>query len=176
MCIRDRLSEDVQRVVAHDQRDDTLHVLAEHYQAGRTLRQHVAAIHAMCAAGDLVALDSRGRPELAWAVADPEDKQSRVELAYEYGLTTVPAHKAVRDGINAVAERLEPDVAGKPHLLVHARCVHLIREFEGYVWDPAAARSGGDQKDAPLKREDHAMDTLRYVCAQVRRGAPISAS
>lgn len=144
--------------VAHDLSDDVLHVIAEHYQANMTLRDHVAAMDGMRRADRNLAL--------AWCVADPEERQSRIELASEHGIDTRPAQKGVRDGLNAVAERLDLDVLGRPHLVVHDCCPHVIREFEGYVWDPAQGRA--DQRDAPLKRADHAMDVIRYVAMELR--------
>ena len=39
-------------------------------------------------------------------------------------------------------------------------CPNLIREIEGYVWDPKLGEKG---IDAPLKRDDHALDALRYA-------------
>jgi len=76
-------------------------------------------------------------------------------------MPTVKAKKEIRAGISAVAERLAPDAEGRPHLVVHSNCTNLIREIEGYVWD--TRRSKADQPDRPLKKEDHAMDALRYL-------------
>jgi hypothetical protein len=38
--------------------------------------------------------------------------------------------------------------------------VNLIREIEGYVWDSKEAEKGYDE---PLKKDDHAVDALRYA-------------
>jgi len=86
----------------------------------------------------------------------------------EHGIENIEAHKDIRRGINAVAERLTPDVQGKPHLVFHDCCVETIREIESYVW---AQRHSGhqDQPDAPLKANDHAMDELRYQCVALQR-------
>lgn len=40
------------------------------------------------------------------------------------------------------------------------QCSNLVREIEGYVWDEKKARLG---QDAPLKKNDHAVDALRYA-------------
>ena len=66
-----------------------------------------------------------------------------------------------------MAERLAPDANGNPHLLVHDCCRHLINEMEGYVWN--VTRSKADGPDVPLKRNDHAMDALRYICFRLQR-------
>ena len=41
-------------------------------------------------------------------------------------------------------------------------CTNLIREIEGYVWNPKSAKTGEDE---PLKQNDHAVDALRYALA-----------
>ena len=143
-------------IAAVDPADDTIHILAEHYRAEWTIRQHADAMRAM--------FELHGQPELI--IADPEDKASRLTLATEHDLPTVKAKKAVRAGISAVAERLQPDAEGRPHLLIHDRCGNLIREMEGYVWD--TRRSKADQPDKPLKKDDHAMDALRYLVYYLR--------
>ena len=40
-----------------------------------------------------------------------------------------------------------------PNLYIFKNCVNLIREFKGYFW-------GAEER--PVKRDDHAMDELRY--------------
>jgi phage terminase large subunit-like protein len=146
---------------AWDQRDDVLHVYRQHYRSGWTTKQH----------GDWINEVSKGEPMPEFTVADPENLDARITLANECELETLPALKMVREGINAVAERLRPDAEGRPHLVVHvdnpetgrAGCPDVVREFENYVWDE---RQGGktDQPDKPLKRDDHAMDVVKYVC------------
>ncbi len=145
-------------VLALDTSDDTLHVVAEHYQADWTLSQHATKL--------LELKEIYGEPR--WIVADPEDRGSRLALSREHGISNVPAKKgkgSVRNGINDVCERLAFDVEGKPHLLVHDNCKHLIHEFETYVWDE---RGVGESRDSPKPRQkDHALDALRYACTKL---------
>ena len=145
---------------AVDPSDDTLHLIDEHYRAEWTLRQHAAAYRRMIAT----------HPPPVWFVADPADRGARLSLAREHDIQTVGALKktgSVRAGINAVSERLAPDVEGRPHLLIHDRCVHTIREFEQYVW--ATTNTKNDLPDAPRKKNDHAMDALAYMCFRLNR-------
>jgi phage terminase large subunit-like protein len=146
---------------AHDHSDDTIHITGMRYQAERTMSQHAEALRALWS--------RLGEP--SWIVADPEDKGSRLALAREHGMATLKARKSIRPGISAVAERLALDAQGRPHLLIHntPELAPLIREIEGYVWD--AKNSKADQPDKPLKKDDHAMDALRYLCMQVARSA-----
>ena len=145
---------------AHDPGDDVLHLVAMHYARELTLSQHVAAWRALVA----------DHPPVEWIVADPEDRSARLSMAREHDIGTVAATKDVRSGINAVAERLAPDVEGRPHLVVHDHpsLAPFLREIEGYVWKPIDGKRDG--ADAPAKRDDHAMDMARYLCMQVRRG------
>jgi phage terminase large subunit-like protein len=150
-------------LAAVDPKDDTVHIIDEHYKAEWTLARHAEAMKEM--------FQKRGRP--ITIIADPEDRGSRLSLASEHDLSTVKARKEVRAGINAVAERLAPDVEGLPHLVVHDRCRNLIREIEGYVW-AKTTRATTAAKDAPRKVDDHAMDSLRYLCRFLQRGAIVA--
>ena len=48
-------------------------------------------------------------------------------------------------------------LVGAPKLYIFASCVNMIREIKGYMWA---------DNDVPVKRDDHAMDELRYyVCS-----------
>jgi len=49
-------------------------------------------------------------------------------------------------------------------LFVHERCKRLRDEIAGYAWDTKAAERG---EDVPIKRDDHAVDPLRYVLQSV---------
>jgi phage terminase large subunit-like protein len=142
--------------IALDPKDDVLHVFDEHYRAGWTIQQHAAL------------LQGRRVPDLY--IADPEDAGARLTLAREHGISTVPARKDVRAGVNAVAERLALDVVRRPHLLIHRRCLNTVNEIEGYRWAPRAGRER-DAADAPLKANDHAMDALRYGAMHFRGAA-----
>jgi phage terminase large subunit len=45
-------------------------------------------------------------------------------------------------------------------LLIHERCHRLREELAGYLWDSKKAERG---EDDPVKKDDHAVDPLRYV-------------
>ena len=143
-------------------KDDTLEVIAEHYQEQWTISQHASAIHKLLA----------GR-EVFWTVADPEDRGARLSLAREHGIPTVAAKKApgsVRSGINDISERLAINpISGQPALVVHECCTNLIREMESYCWAPSR---GAEVKDAPGSgQSDHAIDALRYCCSKLARSS-----
>jgi PBSX family phage terminase large subunit len=71
------------------------------------------------------------------------------------------ALNAVGDGIRTVASLLATD-----RLKIHASCEHLRREITTYVWDDKEQIKG---IDAPVKRDDHGVDALRYGLATTRQ-------
>jgi len=147
---------------AVDPSDDVVHVIGEHYQSEWILSQHAAKITSMT---------NHGSPALQWIVADPEDRGSRLALSREHGISTVVAKKQIRAGVNAVCERLAFDVAGNTHLLIHSGAApNLVREMESYVWDTRSSK-GSDPRDLPRKKNDHAVDALRYGCMALSSSA-----
>ena len=144
-------------LAAVDPRDEVVHVYRCHYQREWTLRQHADAIHAL---NDVW-------PE--WIVADCEDRGSRLALSRDHDIHTLPSKKgkgSVRAGINRVCELLAPDANGFPHLVLHDHpsMKPVIKEFESYSW-ATTQQTRRDQPDAPMKRNDHAMDAIRYMCS-----------
>lgn len=68
----------------------------------------------------------------------------------------------VRKANNAVVSgiRLVSTLLGAERLvIVGPNCPDLVREMASYVWDPKATQRG---TDAPLKKDDHGPDALRY--------------
>ncbi|MFE2433329.1 PBSX family phage terminase large subunit [Streptomyces sp. NPDC059409] len=91
-----------------------------------------------------------------YVVVDPS-AASFIQQLHRDRLTPVPADNSVLDGIRMVSSLL---ASGK--LLIHRSCAELIKEIQGYVWDPKAALLG---EDKPLKSNgnDHGLDALRYA-------------
>ena len=44
----------------------------------------------------------------------------------------------------------------------------LAEEIEGYVWAPGA--DGKPQKEAPVDKDNHSLDTARYMVAELDLG------
>lgn len=124
-------------------------------------------------AGDITRL-SRGESYTA-TIAD-HDAEDRATL-HAAGIDTIPAYKAVGVGIQAVQDRLRPAGDGRPRLFLLrdslvARDERLVeakkplcteQEIDGYVWEKAA--DGRPVKEAPVKLDDHGVDTMRYAVA-----------
>jgi phage terminase large subunit len=112
-----------------------------------------------------------------WTVAD-HDAEDRATLD-SCGIPTLPAHKAVKPGIEAVQKRLRRAGDGKPRLFVLKGCTverdsrlieakkpaSTVEEFPAYVWAPTLPNRA--MKEEPTKVHDHGMDALRYLVAEV---------
>ncbi len=87
---------------------------------------------------------------------DPSAEAFQLELR-KRGMHVVHANNDVENGIQMMTSEMK-----KGNLYVCEECVNTIREIESYVWDPKSALRGDDE---PMKKDDHAVDALRYVIA-----------
>lgn len=87
---------------------------------------------------------------------DPSAAAFKVEMR-KRGMATVDANNEVLDGITMLSNELN-----RGTLVICKECKNTIREIEGYVWDTKSAERG---KDEPVKKDDHAVDALRYIIA-----------
>lgn len=85
---------------------------------------------------------------------DPAALSFRIE-ASRRGLPCKEANNDVLPGIQAVQRFI-----AQKNLLIHKSCTNLREQLANYQWDPKAADRGVDK---PLKNEDHACDSLRYL-------------
>ncbi len=136
--------------------DGNVYVVAEHYRAGEGVDFHADAIRAISARLGWKT-DEKGRLRaLIDSAADQRtlaSSRSVSELFYERGiLVNTNVTKDVFSGIAQVKSYLNPK-NGLPDLYIFNCCPNMIREFKGYFWG-----SG----ESPVKRDDHAMDELRY--------------
>lgn len=117
-----------------------------------------------------------GGDPLPRAIICDHDAEDRATLSRHLGLMTIPAHKTVSDGIQAVAARLRPAGDGQPRLMYFRNCLVdpdpelvlakkpkcTVEEFDSYVWD---TRNGAKRGEQPVKESDHGMDADRYMVA-----------
>ncbi len=87
---------------------------------------------------------------------DPSAEAFQIELRRK-GIHIVHANNSVDDGIQIMTSEMK-----KGNLYVCSECTNTIREIESYVWDSKAAEKGYDE---PMKKDDHAVDALRYCIA-----------
>lgn len=85
---------------------------------------------------------------------DPSAASFQVQLWRDNVPHVVDADNEVLGGIRSIATLLSNDL-----LRFHRRAEATVQELSNYVWDPKAQERG---EDAPLKREDHGPDALRY--------------
>ncbi len=134
--------------------DGNIYVVAEHYMAEQDIDYHAEQLHLISnklqwhreSNGNLNALidSAAGQRTLA-------NSKSVSELFYDRGINVnMHINKDLFSGIAKVKSYLN----GKgPKLYIFSCCVNLIREFKGYFWG---------QGERPIKRDDHALDELRY--------------
>lgn len=84
---------------------------------------------------------------------DPSAAALRAELSRR-GIHCIDADNDVEKGIQVMTTMVQ-----KGTCQVMSTCPNLIREIEGYSWDPKAAERG---EDKPIKKDDHIIDSLRY--------------
>ncbi len=87
---------------------------------------------------------------------DPSAEPFHVEMRRR-GIHVTHANNEVFDGIQIMTDQMK-----KGNLKVLSCCTNLIREIERYSWDPKESLKGYDE---PIKKDDHAVDALRYAIA-----------
>lgn len=106
------------------------------------------------------------------------DAEDRATL-HDAGIFTIPAHKPIQPGIEAVQLRLRAAGDGKPRLFLMrdslierdeelhdaGKPVATEQEFDGYAYPKG--EDGKPVKEDPIKVDDHGMDATRYAVAYV---------
>lgn len=161
--------------------DGRLFLHREIYMTQRTVDQHAKTILSKVADkittpnGDVRWHWTEPKPSL---IVCDHDAEGRATLMAELGLSTVPARKAVTEGIQLVQKRLRRAKDGKarlfimrdavirrdPDLLDRRKPASTAEEMVGYVWEKG---QGKEPKETPLKVDDHGCDALRYMVAQI---------
>jgi len=164
--------------------DGTLYVYREIYMTQRTVDEHAQTILDIVAPWytrrwyDHLNRTNRSVRERKWIEPRPTaiicdwDAEGRRTFEKATGLGTQNAVKNVYEGINAVKERIkgerfyymsdtlvELDQSLKDKLLPTSS----LEEMSAYVWKVSP---DGRIQDEPVKRDDHGMDTDRYLIAR----------
>ena len=139
-------------------RDYNIYVFDEYFQKGQTTEFHANVIKAKTQSLPITA---------TWG--DPSAEQETMDFGNQ-GVYITPAVRVfdgqnpswVKAGINRVSRLLKVSPqTGKPKLFIFNNCSNLIREFESYRWLEQSDKTL-NEKEIPLKTEDHGMDALRY--------------
>jgi PBSX family phage terminase large subunit len=78
------------------------------------------------------------------------------------------ADNDVRQGIDRVNQML---LEGK--IKISKRCVNLLREIQNYKWKAIKVGEEKNEYEEPVKKDDHAMDCLRYLVNKIWTPTPI---
>ncbi len=135
--------------------DDKMVVFQEGYYQDMTVKQVCEEIHKTNADYEVSPL---------YYVIDPAarnknhqtGRSDQMEYA-DHGIVTIAGQNSVTAGINRVRERFQSE-----RLLISESCVHLVNELQMYRWKQPP-KSGEDSRQAPVKKDDHLVDALRYA-------------
>lgn len=135
--------------------DNNIYVIAEHYDKQKTVDYHAQKIKEISA--KLNWPNKNGKIE---AIIDSAANQRTLaseksvsELFFDCGILVNPyVNKDLFSGINRVKSYFK-NAQNERKLFIFKTCVNLIREIKGYFWG---------NSDAPVKKDDHALDELRY--------------
>lgn len=136
--------------------DGNIYVIAELYQMGQTVEYHANKIKEICNRLNWPTSSNGMYSALIDSAANQRTLSSPknvCELFYDNGiLVNSKVNKDLYSGINRVKSYLK-NSQGKSKLFIFKNCQNMIREIKGYFWGNG---------DAPIKKDDHAMDDLRY--------------
>jgi len=151
--------------------DGRLYIYRQIYKTRTLVEDHAKEIKRVSQWGQ------NGGDPLPREIICDTDAEDRATLERHLGLYTMPAHKSVSDGIQAVASRFRVQGDGKPRLMImrdslverdqdlaegkQPTCTQ--EEPESYIWD---VRQGMKKGEAPVKESDHGLDCVRYLCAR----------
>jgi PBSX family phage terminase large subunit len=147
--------------------DGNLYRYHEIYKTGTLVEDHAKQIMELTA--------NEPRPV---AIVCDHDAEDRATFERYTGYSTIPAHKSVRVGIQAVQSRLRVQANGKPGIFFLRDSLAEIdtalaqkrdpisteAEFERYEWDVSNGRKISEE---PIKKYDHGMDAMRYMVMHV---------
>ena len=146
--------------------DDCIWIYREHYEAGQPVEFNANIINAYRneALAEVYIIDpSTG----AGKKDDPETIGNRYR---DLGVPVGRAWNDVPGGIDKVTEFLR-----HKKIKIMKSCQNIQREIVNYQWEqPSPSRVDLNQPEKPLKKDDHAMDALRYMVAYAYdQGRPI---
>lgn len=158
--------------------DGNVYVVGEWYRSGYNIMQHMREIERVAVELDWKR-DIRGNLSCIMdAAADQRSLQSEksvAEVFRECGMNVnTNVNKSKWAGIQTVKGYLMPHPhydesrwpEGKPKLFIFRTCTAMIREIKAYRWREGNATG----REEPIKKNDHAMDDLRYYIMSKPQG------
>lgn len=151
--------------------DSNVYVYREFYHAEWIIEEIVKG-RADSGEPGLIKLNASDKIEGIWI--DPSTKADRgKESDYTTYLeyipkdwSLIPANNEVATGIDRIKQMLKPDQrTGKPRLYFFETCENLIEQMAQYRYEELTPgqEMNKNMKESPVKKEDHAVDALRYA-------------
>ncbi len=142
--------------------DGRVFVWGEHYKSGLRPAQHT----------EIVKPRLKAR-KISIVQADPScwgrerDGGTVAQEFMDAGIILTQANNDVAGGIQYIKRLFADDM-----IVIHPECVNLIREAKEYRWAPqtASASEKSNAPEEPVKKDDHAVDALRYGANYMRMG------
>ncbi|MGL5984710.1 MAG: PBSX family phage terminase large subunit [Cetobacterium sp.] len=91
-------------------------------------------------------------------ILDPSSSSFKTELK-KHGISVTNAKNEVLEGL-----RLTQSLISNKEIYFSDDLINTFKEFSSYSWDNKKTDNG---KDEPIKKNDHAMDSIRYFCNTV---------
>lgn len=123
---------------------EEIYIFAEHSGRMMLLREHYEMMSKLCD-------EDPAQLKYDGTTYCDTDLQDRAEL-WELGFPTVPA---IKDDKMASIDVIQRRFKDRTLFIVEDKCPRLLLEMPYYVYDP--------KKDEPVKKDDHAMDAMRYL-------------
>jgi phage terminase large subunit len=157
--------------------DGRLYLYREIYMTKRLVEDHARQM-LKCVISQSGPRKGQWKEPRPYQIICDHDAEDRATLEKHLDLGTSAAHKPVSDGVQATQSRFKIQPDGKPRIYIlrdslverdHAledvkKPFSTEQEIEGYVWPPS--KEGSENKEAPLKLNDHGMDCMRYMVAE----------
>lgn len=167
--------------------DGNLYMYREIYHSRKTVQVNAQDIMAVVSepiedyeprAGDVASSGRRWTDIKPRGIICDHDANARATLAKELGLGTIPAKKAVDDGINEAQMRFKHNrmficrdavVTRDPELVNAKKPTCTVEEIPGYIWEPPSP--GRAPKETPHAEDNHGCDCIRYISKHRATGA-----
>jgi PBSX family phage terminase large subunit len=138
--------------------DGVTRIYDEYYEPGRLIKDHAEA------------LKKYKYFERSYKIADPsinrteKDGTSIHEEFMKHGIYFNDANNNVSQGIDRVNTLFKEDL-----LLIGENCTNTLDEIGRYVWkDLKAGDDRRNEHEEPVKKDDHAMDDIRYLANYIQ--------
>ena len=136
--------------------DDHLVLFEEGYYQGMTIKQVCEEIHRTNAYYECqpiyYVIDPAARNK-----SSQTGRSDQMEYA-DHGIVTIPGQNSVTAGINRVKERFQNN-----RVSITENCTNFQKEIRTYRWKKPPKNSESDGQQAPVKSDDHLLDSFRYL-------------